>query len=211
MLIARAIKKHSAEKFTIEAIETGLTISAVDDRERHWIKALNSLTPHGYNIESGGNANKVCSQESIQKRLAAMKGRPGKPCSQETKKKIGDANRGRKLNLSQEQRERMSALRKKISWFVVNPPPKETLREWRMRRGKIQMPPHTDEWKQMMREKNSGTKNPFYGRKHSEETKAKISANRKPPVITPELSAKLSAAAHRLWAKRKGAKLCLHL
>lgn len=34
---------------------------------------------------------------------------------------------------------------------------------------------HTEEWKQNLRERNSGTNNPFYGRSHTEETKKKLS------------------------------------
>jgi hypothetical protein len=38
---------------------------------------------------------------------------------------------------------------------------------------------HTEEWKQNLREKNSGENNPFYGKQHCSETKEKISKSNK--------------------------------
>lgn len=38
---------------------------------------------------------------------------------------------------------------------------------------------HTEEWKQMMSEKNKGENNPFHGKKHTQNTKEKISSKNK--------------------------------
>lgn len=56
-LIVRAMLKYGIEKFHIEALECG--VENYDEREKHWIKFFNSLTPNGYNVAVGGKGTGV--------------------------------------------------------------------------------------------------------------------------------------------------------
>lgn len=49
----KAIKKYNIDNFKISSIEE-CDINIITDREIYWIKELNSRTPYGYNIRSGG-------------------------------------------------------------------------------------------------------------------------------------------------------------
>ncbi len=49
-----AIRKYGAKAFDIEVIDKGTTKKDLEVKERQWIKKLNTLVPHGYNISTGG-------------------------------------------------------------------------------------------------------------------------------------------------------------
>lgn len=51
-LVDYAIKKYGKENFTIEVLES--QILNYNEREKYWIKELNSKVPLGYNITDGG-------------------------------------------------------------------------------------------------------------------------------------------------------------
>lgn len=51
-IIDKAIQKYGANNFWFEVIEH--QIEDYNEREKYWIKKLNSLTPNGYNIQAGG-------------------------------------------------------------------------------------------------------------------------------------------------------------
>jgi group I intron endonuclease len=52
--IKASIKKHGLNNFTREVLED-CDISIIKDREKFWIKELNTLIPYGYNISKGGD------------------------------------------------------------------------------------------------------------------------------------------------------------
>lgn len=70
---ARSIRKHGIKNFIIELIEEVENEYILNERERYWIKELNSIKPNGYNIENGGNCQ---------------------PLSEETKRKISESRKG---------------------------------------------------------------------------------------------------------------------
>ena len=49
-----AIRQYGPAAFEIIQIDNGLTKKGLEGKERTWIRALNTLTPNGYNISSGG-------------------------------------------------------------------------------------------------------------------------------------------------------------
>lgn len=51
-IIDKAIQKYGANNFWFEVIEH--QIENYNEREKYWIKKLDSLTPNGYNIQTGG-------------------------------------------------------------------------------------------------------------------------------------------------------------
>ena len=51
--IHSAFRKYGLENFQLEILEECL-IDELDEKERYWIKKLNTLTPNGYNILQGG-------------------------------------------------------------------------------------------------------------------------------------------------------------
>lgn len=75
-----AMNKHGAQTFSIELIEECADVDA-DVREKHWIKELGSLHPHGYNMTPGGGGGNTLKAWSPKKKAALYK-------------KQGDARRG---------------------------------------------------------------------------------------------------------------------
>ena len=73
-------------------------IDKLDERERYYIELYDTIN-NGYNCESGGNENKIVSDESKQKMSEAMKGenKPmyGKHHTEEHKSKMSEAMKGR--------------------------------------------------------------------------------------------------------------------
>lgn len=66
---------------------------------------------------------------------------------------------------------------------------------------------HTEEWKQAASERMKGEENPFYGRRHSEEVKRKISIAKQGGKASDETKAKLSAAQQARTRKNQTAHI----
>lgn len=103
-----ALLKYGLDGFEIEIIETCDTIDLLNERERHWIATLNTISPNGYNIEPGGKHFPM--SEATKAKLR------GRKVSDETRrkisliarnrspawrKKLSEAAKGRKLNENQ--------------------------------------------------------------------------------------------------------------
>lgn len=54
-LIGKALNKYGIESFEISVIDSALTREELYEKEKFWIKELNSLTPNGYNLTKGGD------------------------------------------------------------------------------------------------------------------------------------------------------------
>lgn len=99
-----AINKYGADNFIIEVIDTANSKIELDEKEKYWIDKLNTISPNGYNLKSGGNTPKY-SQES---RLRMSKNHHdvsgannpmyGRIFSKETKLKISKALTGKRLS-----------------------------------------------------------------------------------------------------------------
>jgi len=109
-LIDKAIKEYGIDNFEFIIYKVididGLTKKEIKEilniEEIKRIKELNccvSISGHGYNKSSGGGGSSNCKAWNFG--ISCI----GHPCSEETKKKIGDKNRGRKR--TPEQRENM--------------------------------------------------------------------------------------------------------
>ncbi len=53
--IHRAIRKYKVKNFSIEVVQHCRTLETLNKAEIHWIKKLNTLTSHGYNMTKGGD------------------------------------------------------------------------------------------------------------------------------------------------------------
>lgn len=87
----RAIKKYGKENFIVEVIKKCKNKDQLNIAEIKYIKKFNSLYPNGYNIRLGGGSGNL---------------------SEETKKKISESKTGKKLNLTDQQRQNRSDMRK---------------------------------------------------------------------------------------------------
>ena len=163
-----AIAKYGWENFSVAVLEV-CPVEMLDAREKFWIAALNSKVPNGYNLTDGGGGQGGCAQETREKISAALKGRPtwnkGVSPSAETRKKLSDA-------------------RKHTS------PPNQ---------GKH----HTAEAKAKISAGNKGKHSHLKGRHLSEQHKAKLSAAGKGRKHSAESRAKMSAALKAYWAREK--------
>jgi group I intron endonuclease len=90
MAITNAIIKYGKENFIIEQIDTANTIDELNDKEIYYINKLNSLSPNGYNLTTGGG-NKRLSEETKRKISESNK---GKKRSEETKRKLSESHKG---------------------------------------------------------------------------------------------------------------------
>lgn len=106
-----AIQKYGWENFTHEILETGLTYEDACEKECFHIKKHHSLTSeYGYNLTTGGDANKAMSEETRRKISIRQTGRKRKPHSEETKRRLREAHLGKKCPpRSEEYRRKISA------------------------------------------------------------------------------------------------------
>jgi len=176
--IYRAIKKHGWDNFDKSWYE------CVDDwdldyHETWLIRELGTLSPGGYNLTTGGSGG-IPSEETKKKISEAN---TGKKHTEETKKKIRESKIGNIL--SEETKKKISESHTgeknhsygktgdKCHWYGKN---------------------HTEETKKKMSEALSGEKHPMYGREHTEEAKKKISEAHAGKILSQEHKKKISEA-----------------
>ena len=95
--INRARKKYSHKSLWNYKVLEYCGIDKLDERERYYIELYDTIN-NGYNCESGGNENKIVSDETKQKQSEAMKGENnplyGKHLTEEHKSKLSEAMKG---------------------------------------------------------------------------------------------------------------------
>lgn len=60
-----AIRTYGQEEFTISVIDQGTTKQDLERKERHWIKALGTMVPNGFNISAGGGSGGAMGRENV--------------------------------------------------------------------------------------------------------------------------------------------------
>ena len=70
--IGNSIRKYGIENFYIELLEDNILYEDLDDKEIHYIKEHNTVTPNGYNISHGGQAYRT--EEEKQRMSDRVKG-----------------------------------------------------------------------------------------------------------------------------------------
>lgn len=140
-----AIKKYGWENFTHEVLFRGLTQEDAEDIEKRLVKEADSTNKlHGYNVAEGGHV-----------------------LTEESRRKIGETRKARKIkpwslgrHLSEETKEKISASRKG-------------------QKGT----PWTEEQRAKGRAAKLGPNNPNYGKPMNPELKAKLIEMKKRPVV----------------------------
>lgn len=70
-----AIHKYGLDSFSAEIMESCNSIEQLNKQETYWIATLNTLSPNGYNLKSGGNRS-LYSEDSRKKMSLSQKGKP---------------------------------------------------------------------------------------------------------------------------------------
>ena len=178
-----AIKKYGADQFVFSHICDAFDFDAACDIETLLIKQHNTKAPCGYNITDGGDGVvgvpmteeqkqairqaylKFVSGLTLEERSEKFGSFKGRKHSDETKAKIKASNLGKNLGRlpSDEARRKMSESQKKVKRGPLSEETKQKIRQALLGRKmpESQKPKHAS----------------FLGRKHSEETKAKIRAS----------------------------------
>lgn len=178
-----AIQKYGWSNIAHDILFVGLTKEEAEQKEIELIAYYKSnQKEYGYNIDNGGNCVGKMSGETKKKISESLKGRR---ISEEAKKKLSIAHKGKKL--PEEHRQKLSVS------HVGHKRTKEAVEKTAAaHRGKVL----SEETKRRISESNkgvqAGVKNPNYGRPRSEETKRKISESNKGKVISIEVRRKLS-------------------
>lgn len=151
-ILKQAIKLYGRENFKCELLEWCKTLSILNKKEIYYIKKYHAdESPEFYNICTGGNQSRG--------RKGQNNPRYGIHLSEETKRKIGNANKGRKRS-------------------------REEIEKWQKKsKGKTRC---SDKHYERLSNKFSGSGNPMYGKPSwnkgipmKEETKEKISISKK--------------------------------
>lgn len=154
-LITRAIAKYGKDNFKKEIIYYCSSNDELNKKEIYYIKEYNSIFPNGYNISTGGTRVFVLEnhpdQEAIRKKISDS--HKNKKLSEDHKLKIKEGLCAR----SEEDKKETSAKMSKAH------------------KGKIKSPQHRQKIGESNRGKKGKKTKGFSGRKHTKETKEKLS------------------------------------
>ena len=90
-LVKHAIEKYGQDVFTVEILHDGIIPEFLNTLEIEAIAKFNTVAPNGYNLDTGGNGVGSPSGETRRKLSEANK---GKKRSEETKQKISASKTG---------------------------------------------------------------------------------------------------------------------
>ena len=165
---ARAIKKYGWDNFEHETLEDGLTLGEANILESWYIEKHGTLTPNGYNLQSGGR--NFSHSEETKKALSDMF--KGRIFSEEHRAKLSEVGRGRKLS---------EEAKAKLSKRIVSDETKKKIGE-------------TSKGRQCSLETRAKLSEICKGRTLSPETRAKLSLAHKGKTASPETKLKISLA-----------------
>jgi group I intron endonuclease len=111
-LIAKALRKYGVSNFTFSVLDIAESIQQLSHKESFWISTLESLSPTGYNLTSGGDFPESPSEETREKHRKAAKERWG---NLDNKYHTEEYKSGRREILEKFQRENPEHLKRAIS------------------------------------------------------------------------------------------------
>jgi len=157
-----ALVKYGFENFTWDTLETCLSLEELNKGEIFWIEELNTLSPNGYNLNMGGEAGGLPSEETKRRMSIAQKKRASFP--EETRKRMGMAQKKR-APASEETRRKIS---KTLMGHSMSEETRQKISKTKLTRKYV----ISEETRKRMSRK--GKKAYWYGKHHSPETKEKI-------------------------------------
>lgn len=95
---AAAIAKYGLENFEHKLLEINLTLEEANEKEIFWIAELNTLSPNGYNLVSGGGGRGIPTEETRRRMSESSKGHhrgAGRTMSEQARKNISIASMGK--------------------------------------------------------------------------------------------------------------------
>lgn len=137
----RAIRKHGEQSFRLVELCVAYTLEELNELESVYIHGLRTLSPRGYNLDSGGK-NYSTHPETKAKIAAANKGRPS-------------ARKGKKHRPESIEKMRLAQLGKPGTRLGHHHSPEAKAKLSAARTGKPGTP-HTEQFKQRLSERNQG-------------------------------------------------------
>ena len=190
--ITQAMDKYGVNNFYIEALEEGVfTQKELNDLEVEYIKKYNSLSPNGYNLETGGKSKGAVSDETRERMRKAQK---GKIVSQETREILRNINTGKKH--SQHTRDLISAISLN-NWENAEYRDRNLMAHDKA----IELLEFKEKMSHVLKERweNEEYRKEMTGWHHSEESKEKISKFQKGRKHSDEQKMKMSEAMKKKW------------
>jgi group I intron endonuclease len=182
--LSKALKKHGQENFRYEVIRVAKDQQEADIKERELIEEHNTLYPNGYNLQTGGIGNFEISDKT---RERLRKSHLGHKPTQETRRKMSKAQKQAQLRPEVVRAKRKRMLGNKLT-HGVEPWNKGVTGEdshaygnqWAKGNQSWMGRKHTEESKRRISENNwmkdiDPEKHPFYGQKHTQEARNKMS------------------------------------
>jgi group I intron endonuclease len=201
--ISNAIKKYTPEQFYIDQIDYGTSFIELNMKEVYWIQKLNTLSPNGYNLQIGGK-NGSPSKETKQK---IGNGRRGKKHTEESKSKISKTRKSRTYKITEERKQKMREICYARKGTKRSPESVERMKIAQIKYRKENPIVSAETRKKISigqqkiaKQKGEIARLYWTGRKHTEETKAKMRISNAGRKHTEESKKKLSEA-------KKGKKL----
>ena len=201
IIIKNAVEKYGQDAFTFEILHDGIIPEFLDELEIEAIEKFNTLSPHGYNLDTGGGGGKKPSEETRRKQSEWQKGKKRGPLSTETRRKISEAHKGKYR--SKEHCENISrSLKDRPSWHKGKKRSKEACeRIGRASKGRTSPnkgKPRTQNEKENI---SRAVKHALTGKTHwnkgkslSPETREKISHTKRSRPLSPEAREKMGRA-----------------
>lgn len=102
MVIGKAIRKYGIQSFDIFVIDAAEDKKTLNEKEKYWIKKLNSLSPNGYNISTGGTGGNL--GEIVNKKISKHFKENGanflgRTHSKESREKMSEKQKGHFVSL----------------------------------------------------------------------------------------------------------------
>ena len=220
--LASAVKECGEDNFTYEILEDGILPELLDSFEIEAIRIHKTLSPHGYNLTSGGGGGSRSLETrekmsearkgikfSEEHRLNISKALKGKRLPAETRRKLSEAGKGRKH--SKETRQKISEAKK---GQPGKPRSLETRRKISEARKGQPGKPCSPEARQKISEGLKGNKN-SRGKIRSPEARQRISESKKGTSAwnkgkphSPETRQKISEARKGQPGKPRSPETC---
>jgi len=230
--LRNAINKYGKENFQKTILKEGLqSKQEADEVEREFIRKYREQGRAEYNIADGGNGGNLgyevnrrisVSLKTSEKFQKIIKQKMcNRIVSEETRRKISEAKKGKKGHKwNDDQRKKIHLLMSGENNPMFGKHPTEETKQKIREKVKAKMTDErrqelsrinkgrkrSEEFKQNLREKNLGNKNPMFGKHHTEEAKQILREKSKNQIVSDETRKKHSEITKQQWANEENKK-----